>query len=307
MENQKEAYRRFFCKNEGKLSDADIEKACSELNESPESLENGFRELRAMMAEKQSTEQGAKIVEKFGGKDDAFLLRFLRARKFDVKKAYELMACFIKFREKYPEISENLQSEVVRKSLENGYPGLLPFKDKEGHVVLVFAIGTWDSKLYSFDTVLQGYILLLEQLLENESAQINGFVIIENFKHYSMAQAFALRPTDLKKMVDMLQGAFPARFKGVHFIYQPWYFTWTYALVKPFLKKKLADRVHVHGYNLDAFYSLFDRDQLPVEFGGNAEGYDPLIMTEQLYTAIKDKELEDDITAKLAGVQISAD
>lgn len=75
----------------------------------------------------------------------------------------------------------------------------------QGHVVLVFAIGTWDSKLYSFDTVLQGYILLLEQLLENESAQINGFVIIENFKHYSMAQAFALRPADLKKMVDMLQ------------------------------------------------------------------------------------------------------
>ncbi|XP_016140376.1 retinaldehyde-binding protein 1-like [Sinocyclocheilus grahami] len=259
-----------------KLPDHTKQKAKDELNETEERKVSSIKELRAMIQEKASEGDNiAKAVqEKFENQPDSLLLRFIRARKFDVTRAHELMKGYVRFRRDYPELFENLTAEAVRSAIEAGYPRILSTRDKYGRVVLLFNINNWDLEEVTFDETLCAYCIILEKLLENEETQINGFVLIENFKGFTMQHASGIKHTELKKMVDMLQDSFPARFKAVHVIHQPWYFTTTYNVVKPFMKSKLLERVFVHGDELDGYFRDFGAEILPPDFDGTGPDCD---------------------------------
>ncbi|XP_005799853.1 retinaldehyde-binding protein 1-like [Xiphophorus maculatus] len=268
-----------------KLPGHTVQKAKDELHETNERRGSSLKDLRLMMKERASEgDDLAKLVlDRFGDKPDSLLVRFLRARKFDVTRAHELMKGYVRFRKDYPELFENLTPEAVRSTIEAGYPVVLPSRDKYGHVVLLFNIDSWDLEEITFDEVLRAYCVILEKLLENEETQINGFVLIENFKGFTMQHASGIKTAELKKMVDMLQDSFPARFKAVHVIHQPWYFTTTYNVVKPFMKAKLLERVFVHGEELEGYFKEFDADILPSDFDGKAPVADYQGIATQLF------------------------
>lgn len=274
------AYEHIFSK--GKLTTELIEQARVELQETEEKRTSCLSELRQLLSESKNTDEGKDIYNMFNQKDNDYLMRFLRARKFDVKKAYTLMKGHVKFHKNYPQLTSKLTLDSVRSCLENGYPCLLPVRDKQGRVTFLFSIEGWDMSDYPFHVIMRAYLYLLERLMISEETQITGCVLIENFHNYSLKQALGLRPSELRMFVDILQGSFPARFKGVHFVHQPWYFSWTYAMVKPFLKRKLTKKVFIHGYELENFWENFDMNSIPKELGGDGDSYDPQLLIKAL-------------------------
>ena len=76
----------------GKFPSGDDEKkAALELSETADTRSQCLTELKQMIQEQSSTDLGKAILKEFENNDDAYLLCFLRARKFDVPRTYNLM------------------------------------------------------------------------------------------------------------------------------------------------------------------------------------------------------------------------
>ncbi|XP_067146121.1 alpha-tocopherol transfer protein [Apteryx mantelli] len=103
---------------------------------------------------------------------DSFLLRFLRARDFDLEPAWRLLKNYQKWRTECPEISADLRPSSILGLLQAGYHGVLRSRDPHGSKVLIYRIGQWDPKLFtaydvfrdSFPLKVRGIHLINEPL-----------------------------------------------------------------------------------------------------------------------------------------------
>ena len=73
--------------------------------------------------------------------DDAFLLRFLRARKFDYERAYQLLVNYYTIRAENPGIFKDLKPSTIKHVLDDGVVTVLPKQNKDGQTVLFFRPG----------------------------------------------------------------------------------------------------------------------------------------------------------------------
>lgn len=76
--------------------------------------------------------------------DDAFLLRFLRARKFDYDRALQLLVNYHGCRRSWPEVFSNLRPSALKDVLNSGFLTVLPHTDPRGCHVLCIRPGTGD-------------------------------------------------------------------------------------------------------------------------------------------------------------------
>lgn len=231
--------------------------------------------------------------------DDEFLLRFLFARKFNVSDAFKLLINYHDFKQRNANVLSKISAldENIQMALRDGFPTIIPQRDRKGRKILVLFASNWSPANYSLHVVFRALLLSLEKLLEDVQNQANGFVIIVDWTNFTYKQTSSLQLKVLKLMIEglqvsaichlrwlqiisviclWLQDCFPATMKEVHFLGQPWYVEATLAFIRPFLREETRESLILHGANLSTLHDFVAKDVLPTELGGETKSINPL-------------------------------
>lgn len=253
-----------------------LEKARKELGEDPEKRVEAVDALRAKVAEARSDPELDGV--EFSRDDGPFLLRFLRARKFDVERAARLYVNYYKFRHKYAYLLGDLHPRTVDHVLRSGMIGIVPnLRRRDGSYAIVLRPALWDTEKFPAIDAFKTMMLILEKLIETEDYQIHGFTILNDQTDVPFATIFHLaqaEPVRKGMLIEMLQESFPARFKGMHLVNQAWYVSLVLGIVRPFMKQKMRDRLFMHGGDYTSLQEYFDPGLLPPSLGGTGEEYE---------------------------------
>ena len=139
--------------------------------------------------------------------DTSFILRFLRARKFDRFESFKLYARYFEYRQKNLNLFKKFYATepCIKTALCDGFPCVLPDQDSCGRTVLVLFTANWDMHAYGLGSIYRALLLSLEKLITSEEVQVNGFVIIVDWSEFTFKQSTWIQPHILKLMIEGLQ------------------------------------------------------------------------------------------------------
>ncbi|CAN7998723.1 unnamed protein product [Ixodes hexagonus] len=234
-----------------------------------------FRELNETQATRDiSIERLKKLLEnevKSGLKcptDAAFLLKFLRARKFDVDRAFVLLKNYYGYRSKHKKIYQDLLPSALRGNLAYNYQTVLPGRDREGRAILIVKSGLWNPYACKSEDIFRANVLCLEQAILDPVTQVTGIVAIMDMKGFGFTHVRFCPPSNLQKVVSLIQDCFPARFKAIHIVNEPAIFSMMFGIVRRLLNEKLQQRIHFHGCDMSSLHQFIPAEILPEEYGG---------------------------------------
>ncbi|GBM43323.1 Alpha-tocopherol transfer protein-like [Araneus ventricosus] len=253
--------------------------ALKELGETATKREKCLKELR----EKITNEKGLTC-----DASDDYLLRFLRARKFDTEDAFTLLRSHYKHRLKNPSVYRYWTPKQNVEVMKANMIGFLEKRNTDATAIYFAKIGQWNPKELSFEQILRFGLICNEKAVDSEVTQVCGITSIADMKDLSWSHLMYLPLATLKCFVSAVQDCLPVRHKAIHIVNNPRIFALVFALLKPLIHKKMRDRIHFHGDNMSSLHEHVSPDVLPREYGGTQA----TLKTEPFYASLLDSEEE---------------
>ncbi|GFQ69071.1 retinaldehyde-binding protein 1 [Trichonephila clavata] len=228
------------------------QKAAKELNESEENVTTCLAEMKELIA-KESTPYR---------KDDDFLIQFLRAKKYDVKKSFQLLKGFSHQQYLQTRFFGLEKIAKVASFLDYRVCGVLPIRDHEGRALFYFIGNRFSADEIDHKLIIEALLLFA---LSFPATQINGICFIADGSVFSMENLRVIYRY-VRTFVPIMHIC-PARMKRFDCINTNRFCQLAFNLIRPFLPSKILRRITLHG-NQKALLKIYSPHILPEEFGG---------------------------------------
>lgn len=173
--------------------------------------------------------------------------------------------------------------------------------DKYGRLVWWIAFGEIDTEAIkskiSLQDSLRYCVWLTHVVLFDKKAQENGMVLMQSLGNKGMVATLTLVPMDLGTKLDRLTiGVLPLKMNELYLFHHGLWVSMLMGLMKPFMSKKMRERLKVVPRNTDLQVALDEsvgRDTIPVGFAGlTGEVENDIIQTDFIGTVAPAEETE---------------
>ncbi|XP_028171249.1 clavesin-1-like [Ostrinia furnacalis] len=267
-----------------RFEDQDFEElARRNCNEDPGARSKRIEELRSLIYERE--ECNPRRI------DDAYLLRFLRCRRFIPALAHKLMVRYEQFRRDYGYLYDC--DAFGLQKVKRVYGGTLPESPRNGRIILM-RFGKWDPEAVPIIDVVRCALLMDEVAVMQPKLQILGVTIIVDVEGLGLRHLRHLTPTIAHQIVSLMGVSFPLTMHGLHIINYSWFMNKFFYLFKQFIPKAVWNHLFFHA-DMASLHSHIDPEYLPPEYGGYSRH---VITTEQWISKI-DKYKDDFLVKEL--------
>ncbi|XP_054248768.1 SEC14-like protein 2 isoform X1 [Indicator indicator] len=210
--------------------------------------------------------------------DDYFLLRWLRARSFDLAKSEAMIRKYVEFRKHID--GDNILAweppEVIRKYMAGGMCGY----DREGSPIWYDIIGPLDAKGLLFSASKQDLLKNKYrdcEILRHEcnkqtqklGKKIETVTMVYDCEGLGLKHLWKPAVDIYGELLTMFEDNFPEGLKRLFIVKAPKIFPVAYNLVKHLLSEETRKKVAVLGSNWkEELQKYIDPSQIPVEYGG---------------------------------------
>jgi len=213
--------------------------------------------------------------------DTITLLRFLRARKFDVKLAAQMFKDSEAWRkaEDVDELTRTFDYKE-RAAIMAYYPQYYHKTDKDGRPIYIERLEKVDipamHKITTQERMLKNLVSEYEKLADprlpacsRKSGKLHETCCtIMDLKGIGISIASSVYPY-IKAASPISQNYYPERLGKLYVINAPWGFSGAFSMIKSFLDPITVEKIHVLGYDYQKeLLKHIDAENLPAEVGG---------------------------------------
>jgi len=214
--------------------------------------------------------------------DDAMLLRFLRARKFDVQKSKEMLLAAEQWRKDFG-VDDIVKNFDFKEKLEvdKYYPQYYHRMDKDGRPVYIERLGKLDIKaLYAATTMerqLQRLVFEYEKFLTERlpacskaaGHPVETSCTILDLHNVSLSNFYRVKDY-VFQAASIGQDRYPETMGKFYIINAPWAFGAVWGIIKPWLDQATVSKIDILGSSAfkEKLLAQIGKENLPKEFGG---------------------------------------